>query len=112
MKKISLFIVVNALSLYIVSLLMSSVSITSLSSLLILTVIFGVLNLTIKPLLQFFSLPITFLTLGLFSLVINAVVLKLAFSVVPGVYLYGFISAIGASILLSIANTIIYNILD
>ncbi|WP_373599347.1 phage holin family protein [Paraclostridium bifermentans] len=112
MKKISLFIVVNAISLYLVSLLMDSMYIGSFSGLLILTLIFGALNLTIKPLLQFFSLPITFLTLGLFSLVINGVVLKLAFSLVPGVHLYGFLSAIGASILLSIANTIIYNVLD
>lgn len=112
MKKISLFIVVNAISLYLVSLLMDSMYIGSFSGLLILTLIFGALNLTIKPLLQFFSLPITFLTLGLFSLVVNGVVLKLAFSLVPGVHLYGFLSAIGASILLSIANTIIYNVLD
>lgn len=112
MKKISLFIVVNAISLYLVSLLMDSMYIGSFSGLLILTLIFGALNLTIKPLLQFFSLPITFLTLGLFSLVINGIVLKLAFSLVPGVQLYGFLSAIGASILLSIANTIIYNVLD
>lgn len=112
MKKISLFIVVNAISLYLVSMLMSSVQINSFSSLLILTLIFGALNLTVKPILKFFSLPITFLTLGLFSLIINGVVLKLAFSLVPGVHLYGFLSAIGASILLSIANSIIYNILD
>ncbi len=112
MKKISLFIVVNAISLYLVSLLMDSMYIGSFSALLILTLIFGALNLTIKPLLQFFSLPITFLTLGLFSLVINGIVLKLAFSLVPGVQLYGFLSAIGASMLLSIANTIIYNVLD
>lgn len=112
MKKISLFIVVNAISLYLVSLLMSSVQISSFGSLIVLTLIFGVLNLTIKPILQFFSLPITFLTLGLFSLIINAIVLKLAFSLVPGVYLYGFLSAIEASILLSVANTIIYNVLD
>lgn len=112
MKKISLFILVNAISLYLVSMLMSSVQINSFSSLLILTLIFGALNLTVKPILKFFSLPITFLTLGLFSLIINGVVLKLAFSLVPGVHLYGFLSAIGASILLSIANSIIYNILD
>ncbi|MGX4599731.1 phage holin family protein [Faecalimicrobium sp. JNUCC 81] len=112
MKKVSLFIVVNAISLYLVSHLMDSMYISSFKSLLILTLIFGLLNLTIKPLIQFFSLPITFLTLGLFSLVINAVVLKLAFMIVPGVNLYGFISAIGASILLSIANTILYNVLD
>ena len=112
MKRLSLFIVINAISLYLVSHLVSSMYISSLASLLILTLIFGLLNLIIKPVIEFFSLPITFITLGLFSLVINAIVLKLAFIIVPGVYLSGFISAIGASILLSIANTILYNILD
>lgn len=111
MKKISSFIVVNAISLYLVSLLMNNMYIGSFKSLLILTLIFGILNLTIKPLIKLFSLPITFLTLGLFSLVINGAVLKLAFSIVSGVYLTGFMSAIIASILLSIANTILYNVL-
>lgn len=112
MKKVSLFIFVNAISLFIVSRLMDSVYIGSLSSLLILTLIFGLLNLTIKPIIQLFSLPITFLTLGLFSLVINGIILKLSFMLVPGVHLYGFLSAILASILLSIVNTILYNVFD
>lgn len=112
MKKISLFIVSNALSLFIVSKLMDSMHIGSLKALLTLTIIFGILNLTIKPILKFFSFPITLLTLGLFSLVVNGLVLKLAFMIVPNARLYGFFSAILASILLSIANTILYSILD
>ncbi|RDY25737.1 phage holin family protein [Romboutsia weinsteinii] len=112
MKKISLFIVVNAISLYLVSHLVDNMYIGSFKALLILTLIFGILNLTVKPLIHLFSLPITFLTLGLFSLVINAIVLKLAFRFVSGASLTGFFSAIIASILLSIANTILYNVLD
>lgn len=112
MKKASLFIVVNAISLFIVSVLMDSVYIGSLSSLLILTLIFGLLNLTIKPLIKLFSFPITFLTLGLFTFIINAFVLKLAFTFVSGVHISGFISAILASILLSVVNTILYNVFD
>lgn len=112
MKKASLFIVVNAISLFIVSKLMDSVYIGSLSSLLILTLIFGLLNLTVKPIIHLFSFPITFLTLGLFSFVINGVVLKLSFMLVSGVYLHGFISAILASILLSVVNTVLYNVFD
>lgn len=112
MKKASSFIVVNAISIYLVSLLMDSMYIGSFKSLLILTLIFGILNLTVKPIIKFFSLPITFLTLGLFSLVINGAVLKLAFSIVSGVHLSGFISAIIASILLSIANMILYSVLS
>lgn len=112
MRRISLFIVINAISLYIISYLMSSVYISSLGSLIMLTIIFGCLNLIVKPIIQFFSLPITFLTLGLFSLVINGIVLYLAFSLVPGVHLNGFLNSIWAAILLSIANAIFYNILD
>lgn len=112
MKKISLFIVINAISLYIISNLMSSVYIGSLGSLIMLTIIFGCLNLTVKPIITFFSLPITFLTLGLFSLVINGVVLYLAFLLVPGAHLNGLFDSIWAAILLSIANAIFYNIFD
>ena len=77
MRRISLFIVINAISLYIVSVLMKSVYIGSLASLITLTIIFGLLNLIVKPVIEFFSLPITFLTLGLFSFVVNGLVLKL-----------------------------------
>lgn len=112
MKKISLFIVINAISLYLVSNLMDSMYIGSLKSLLILTIILGLLNSTVKPILKFLSFPITFLTLGLFSLVINALVLKLSFMIVSNVALYGFFSAIWASILLSIVNAVLYSILD
>ena len=112
MKRISLFIVINAISLYIVSLLMDSVYIGSLTSLITLTLIFGCLNVFIKPLIQFFSLPMTILTLGLFSFVINGIVLKLAFSIVPGTHISGFFNAILAAILLTIVNTIFYHVFD
>ncbi len=112
MRKISLFIIINAISLYIVSNLMDSMYIGSLKSLLILTVILGLLNSTVKPILKLLSFPITFLSLGLFSLVINGLVLKLSFMMVSNVSLYGFFSAIWASILLSIVNSILYNVLD
>ena len=108
MKKVSLFIVINAISLYVVSNLMDSMYIGSFKSLLILTVILGLLNSTVKPILKFLSFPITFLTLGLFSLVINALVLKLSFMMVSNVALYGFFSAIWASIV----NAVLYSILD
>ncbi len=112
MRRISLFIVINAISLFIVDKLMPSVYIGSLSSLIMLTVIFGCLNIIIKPVIQFFSIPMTLLTFGLFSFVINGIVLKLAFALVPGVSISGFIYAMLAAVLLSVVNTVFYNILD
>ena len=84
----------------------------SLGTLIILSIVIGVLNHTIKPVMKFFSLPITILTFGLFSLVINAVVLKIAFFLVPGAALYGFFNAIIASILLSFFNWILYGLFN
>lgn len=112
MRRISLFIIINAISLFIVDKLMPSVYIGSLSSLIMLTIIFGCLNIIIKPVIQFFSIPMTLLTFGLFSFVINGIVLKLAFALVPGVYISGFIYAMLAAILLSVVNTVLYNIFD
>ena len=112
MKKLTINLLVSVLSLFIVSKLIDSMYIGSLKALILLSIVLGVLNFTVKPLMKLFSLPITFLTLGLFSLVINAVVLKLGFFLVADAYLNGFISAIGASILLSIANTMLSSLFD
>jgi len=72
-----------------------------------LSVTLGILNVFFKPILKFLSLPITILSLGLFSVVVNTIVLKLAFYITPGVTLTGILGALIASVLLSIVNTVL-----
>ncbi|MDO4535436.1 MAG: phage holin family protein [Clostridium perfringens] len=110
MKKLVVNLLVSALSLYICSNFLSSMYIGSIGTLIILSIVIGALNNTIKPIMKLFSLPITILTFGLFSLVINAIVLKIAFFLVPNASLYGFFNAIIASILLSLFNWILYGL--
>lgn len=112
MRKLTINLLVSVLSLFIVSKLIDSMYIGSLKALILLSIVLGILNSTVRPLMQLFSLPITFFTFGLFSLVINGVVLKLGFSVVADASLTGFISAIIASILLSVANTMLNSLFD
>ena len=112
MKRLIISLLFSALSLYICSHLMNGMYIGSIGTLIVLSIVIGALNITVKPIMKFFSLPITILTFGLFSLVINALVLKLSFMMVSNVALYGFFSAIWASILLSIVNAVLYSILD
>lgn len=112
MKKISVSLVSTALSLFLIANIVGGVQITSVTALLILTMTLSLLNITIKPLLKLFSLPITILTLGLFSFVINMVVLKLAFMFVAGASLIGIGALFISTILLSVLNTIISNVLD
>jgi putative membrane protein len=101
--------IINALSLYVISQLFSSVQISSLQALLMLTLIFAILNATIKPILQFLSFPITFSTLGFFSLIINGIVLRWAFNFVSGAHLGG---GLGTSVVIVLALSFFNSILE
>ncbi|MCL1862203.1 MAG: phage holin family protein [Defluviitaleaceae bacterium] len=69
-------------------------------------IVLGLTNATLKPILQFIALPITFLTLGFFYLVVNGLLLMLVSVLVPGFHVSGFGTAFFASIVLSILNAI------
>jgi len=72
-----------------------------------LVLVLGLLNMVLKPILHLFSLPITIMTLGLFSLVINGVILMLAIYLVPGVWAVSFGVALLASILISLLSVLV-----
>ena len=73
-------------------------------------IIIALISLFIKPLVQCSSLPINFLTLGLFSLIINALLLMLAGAITPGFEVNGFLSALFGSIILSLFSNLIEKI--
>ncbi|MBU6323074.1 MAG: phage holin family protein [Patescibacteria group bacterium] len=66
--------------------------------------VLGVLNLFVKPVLLILTLPVTVATLGLFSLVINALLVMLASALVPGFFVAGFWTALLFSVVLSLVN--------
>lgn len=70
-------------------------------------VVLGFLNIFIKPLLIILTLPVNILTLGLFTIVINALLIMLAAAIVPGFEVKGFISALLFAIVLAIVNIIL-----
>lgn len=70
-------------------------------------VVLSLLNAVVKPVLLILTLPINFLTLGLFTFVINALVILLASALVPGFRVDGFVSALLFSIVLSVVNSIV-----
>lgn len=107
MKKILGALVANALSFYLLDLMFNNVYFEKASAFVAMAIIFSLVNLTIKPILKFLSFPITLLTLGLFSLVVNAVVLNIAFSLVSTAHIGSFGTAFWASIVLSFINNAI-----
>ncbi|MEO8720283.1 MAG: phage holin family protein [Ginsengibacter sp.] len=81
--------------------------IDSFSTALIFVIVLGILNVIIKPLLIIFTLPITILTLGIFLLVINVLMVMLADKFVSGIHIDGFFWAFIFGILLSLISSVI-----
>ena len=80
------------------------ITISNFTSALIAAVVIALINLGIKPVLMFFALPINILTLGIFVLVINALLFMFMAYLVPGVEVNGFWSAFWGALILSILS--------
>lgn len=105
--------IANAISLYLMSRFIRHISFDKSSALIFTALVLTVLQRIVEPILRFFAFPITFLTLGLFSLVISAFVLYLAFKFVEGAYIDSHLfSLIFASIVLSIVSSIILKVIS
>ncbi|MFN5514226.1 MAG: phage holin family protein [Cyanobacteriota bacterium] len=105
-------ILVTAVSLYIISQLPTGVEIASPQKALISAAVFGLLNAFLKPILNLFFLIPNFLTFGLFSVVVNAIIFALAAALVEGFSLkWGFWSALIGAILLGFINSLIFRLI-
>ena len=89
------------------SYILPGVHIDGFGSALILALVLAILNAIVRPILVLLTIPVTFLTLGLFLLVINALIILLAEAIVPGFQVDGFLWALIFSIILSIITAII-----
>ena len=94
--------VISAASLLIVAYFVPGIHVNGFVTALIAAVVIGLVNGTIGALIKLFTFPIRWLTLGLFSLVINALMLMLSAQFVDGFFVSGFMAAFIGSILLSI----------
>lgn len=96
-----------ATSVMIAAYLIPGVTINSFFSALFVALFLGIINILIRPVLILITLPINILTLGLFTFVINAILVLLASSVIKGFEVGGFWTAMFFSIVLSIVNYIL-----
>jgi putative membrane protein len=105
MGNLTLFLVqwgLTSLSLWVASYIFSGMKFADGGSLLIAALLLGFSNAVVKPLLILFTLPLTIVTMGLFLLVVNALMLMLVSAVVSGFTISGFWTAFFASIFISI----------
>ena len=101
---------VGAFALWLVAQMAPGIEVKGFGAALMATIVIAIVNATIGWLLKILLFPITFLTLGLFLLVINAFLLKLAAVFTPGFRVRGFLSAVIGSVALTILTLVLRHV--
>ncbi|MEM9383980.1 MAG: phage holin family protein [Pseudomonadota bacterium] len=104
MRGMLIQLLVTAFALWVADELLDRVIIDDLPTLLISAAVLGLVNAFIRPILTFLTFPFTIITLGLFLFVLNAAMLLLASSLVPGFEIQGLATAFFAWVIVSLAS--------
>lgn len=99
---------VSTVALFVVSRVYSGLEIQSFGTALVGALVLGLLNALLLPVLRFLSFPFLIITFGLFSWVLNAAMIMLAASIVPGFRVNGCLSALVATVLVAILNSLLF----
>jgi len=112
MVKILVKFILTAVLTYGLAQVLPNVQLNGVGSAAILVIVMGLLNATVKPILKLIGFPITVLTLGIFLLVINVIIVKMADYLMSGFSVTGFVSALIFSIALSLVTSVVDMIVD
>lgn len=109
--RFAIFWGVNTLSLWVADYLFDGMTLQTAQALFIAGLLLGIVNTVLKPLLIVLTLPLSVVTLGLFVLVINALMLLLVAGVVPGFYVSGFWSGFFVALFVSVFSFIVNSLI-
>lgn len=103
-------LLISTIVVFVLSYFLPGVYVTSLTGALMVSVVLGLLNTFIKPILVLLTIPVTLVTLGLFLLVINAIIILICDYFIVEFRVDGFLTALIFSVLLSISQSILNKI--
>ncbi len=101
-------LVVSSLAVFVADWLLPGVTINSFSTAIGVAILLGILNATLKPLLIIITIPLTFLTLGLFLLIINAIIIGVVDQWIDGMHVSSTWTAILFSFMISTISSWMY----
>lgn len=97
---------INAGAILLVAQLLEGIYVAGLGTALVAALVLGLVNAVIRPVILALTMPIGCLTLGLFTFVVNALMLWLTAAVVPGFDIDGFLPALVGSVLISVVSSV------
>lgn len=103
---------VPAVAILITAYLLPGVNVRSFGYAVLVALLLGVLNLFVKPILEILTIPITLLTMGLFLIILDALMVLAAAELLGGFWVDNLLWAILFSFIVSITSSLIYKLLD
>jgi putative membrane protein len=100
--KALIYVLATAVTLLLVSQHVPGILVESFYTAVVVAIIWGILGLTVRPVLRLLTLPINILTLGLFSFILNALLFWLLATFIKGFHVYGFVPALEGSVILAV----------
>jgi putative membrane protein len=108
--KAIIYFLINGLAVFITALLLPGIALKGYLTAVLVAAVLAVLNTIIRPILVILTLPINILTLGLFTFVINALIVMLVSAIVPGFLVANFWWALLFSLIVSIVNAVLQRV--
>ncbi len=103
--------IVSAMVIFSIAYILPGTTVVDFTAALVVALVLGIINALLKPVLLILTLPINILTLGLFTFILNALLIILVSNIVPGFIVDGFLAALIFGIVLSVINTVVHNLL-
>jgi len=104
MIRIAILWLINALAVYATAHLLSGINVRNFGAAVVVALVLGFINAVLRPVMVFLSIPFIIVTLGLFLLVINALMLQLSAALVDGFSVDGFWWAVAGSLIISLIS--------
>ena len=99
---------ISAGILYFTTNLIKGISVKSYPSAMWASLVIGFFNIWLRPILIILTLPINILTIGLFTFVVNAIILRITAWMLSGFKIYGWMAAVKSAVVMALLNMIIY----
>ncbi len=97
----------SALAIFVIANYLPGFKVDSFTTALVVALVLGIINAIIKPVIVILTLPINIITFGLFTFVINALLILIVARIVPGFFIASFTSALIAAVVLWLISTTI-----
>ncbi|MBE0574056.1 phage holin family protein [Candidatus Dojkabacteria bacterium] len=109
--KILINLVVSTIAVLISAYIIPDVQVEGFFVAVVVAVVLAIVNALVKPVVEFLTLPVNILTLGLFSFVVTALMVMLTAAIVPGFQVGGFLAALLFGVVLSLVNGVLFAVL-